>query len=32
MVIYGHYSVSIKMDAEFVHHIYLLKVDGGLSF
>ena len=23
---------GIKMDAEFLHHIYLLKVDGGLSF
>ena len=32
MVIYGNYRCSIKMDAEFLHHIHLPKVDGGLSF
>ena len=32
MVIYGHYSVQLRWYAEFLHHIYLLKVDGGLSF
>ena len=32
MVIYVSLQCSIKMEGEFLHHIYLLKVDGGLSF
>ena len=34
-IIDGHLwslQCSIKIHAEFLHHIYLLKVDGGLSF
>ena len=34
-IIDGHLwplQCSIKMDVEFLHHICLLKVDGGLSF
>ena len=34
-IIDGHLwslQCSIKNDAEFLHHIYLLKVDGGLSY